>query len=68
MASDPPMRLSGTIITTERGHMIRVPGGMHWRLTGEALSEWHDAEEVTIEGVRRGLSMIEVYYVGRTDA
>ncbi len=67
MASDPPMRLSGKITTTPRGRMICDHGGMHWRLTGEALSECDDAVEVTIEGVRRGLSLIEVYYVGRID-
>jgi len=48
--------------------MLCDDGGMHWRLTGEILSEWDDAEEVTIEGVRRGLSVIEVYYVGRAGA
>jgi len=61
------MRLSGKMTTTPRGRMICDHGGMHWRLTGEALSECNDAEEVTIEGVRRGLSVIEVYYVGRID-
>lgn len=53
---------------TPRGRMLCDDGGMRWRLTGEALSECEDAEEVTIEGVRRGLSVIEVYYVGRAGA
>ncbi len=65
MASDPPMRLSGKMTRTPRGRMLCDNGGMRWRLTGEALSQCDDAEEVTIEGVRRGLSVIEVYYVGR---
>ncbi len=68
MASDPPIRVSGKISTTLRGRMICDDSGMHWRLTGEALSECDDADEVTIEGFRRGLSLIEVYYVRRAGA
>lgn len=68
MAPERRMRVSGTLMTTPRGRMLCDAGGMHWRLTGKELEQWEEAGKVTIEGVRRGLSVIDVYYVGRLEA
>ena len=56
------VRLVGTLEANHRGVLLRAPDGMWWRLTGDAAPGTDQEGPVTIEGIKRGPSTIEVYY------
>ncbi|MBB5712746.1 DUF5818 domain-containing protein [Sphingomonas xinjiangensis] len=60
--ADDRVRLAGTLAANERGMLLRAPDGMWWKLIGDAAPDTDLAGSVTIEGIKRGPSTIEVYY------
>ncbi|MBB5713050.1 DUF5818 domain-containing protein [Sphingomonas xinjiangensis] len=60
--ADDRVRLAGTLAANDRGVLLRAPDGMWWKLIGDAVPDADLEGLVTIEGIKRGPSTIEVYY------